>query len=236
MCTMHLPPLPTVSIRLRALLLCAGLLLAGCSAFMPTPPAAVSPAAGARLPPSATIYVVRRAWHIDIGFAVDELDAPLRALAQPFPGTRYLSFGFGDRRYLEARNRGLPNMLAALWPGKGLILMTALEDSPARSFGEQQVIALPLDAEQARAAQSYILASLAQQDGAAQSEGPGPYEGSEYLRAVAQYSAIHTCNTWAAEVLQAAGVPVRSRGVLFAGQLWRQVRAAAVPEVSGRAD
>ena len=61
-------------------------------------------------------------------------------------------------------------------------------------------------------------------DGALQSEGPGPYEGSAYLRASERYSALHTCNTWAAELLQASGLPVHSHGVLFAGQLWRQVQ------------
>jgi Protein of unknown function (DUF2459) len=53
---------------------------------------------------------------------------------------------------------------------------------------------------------------------------PGPYPGSGYFNAVPRYSAFHTCNTWAAEALKAAGLPVRSRGVALAGQLWRQSR------------
>ena len=35
------------------------------------------------------------------------------------------------------------------------------------------------------------------------------------------------CNTWAAQVLKAAALPIHSAGVIFAGQLWGQVRHLA---------
>jgi hypothetical protein len=60
----------------------------------------------------------------------------------------------------------------------------------------------------------------------------GPYEGSLYFSAIPQYSAFHTCNTWAAEGLSAAGLPVESAGVVFAGQLWGQVRRLEKKQVA----
>ena len=203
----------------------SALLLQGCSAVRPKPPEHLIKSAGA----SATIYVVRRAWHIDIGFASSDLPPPLSALATGFPGVHYLLFGFGDRRYLQSKNKQLPNMLGALWPGAGLILMTALATTPAQAFGAGNLIALPVSAEQMRAAQASVWASIATRDGMAQSDGPGPYEGSTYWRATQDYSALHTCNTWAAEVLRAAGLPIRSSDVVFAGQLWKQTRRLAAP-------
>lgn len=174
---------------------------------------------------SAILYVVRRGWHIDIGFDARELSAPLGALAGNFPGVRFLLFGFGDRHYLESRHRQLPNLAAALWPGAGLILVTALAATPEQAFDSQQVIRVPVRAEQLRAAQAWLWQSLLRQDdGSLHTEGPGPYAGSLYLGTKARYSAAHTCNTWAAEMLKAAGLPIRSRGVLFAGQLWRQLQ------------
>jgi hypothetical protein len=52
---------------------------------------------------------------------------------------------------------------------------------------------------------------------------PGPYEDSLYFAATERYSAIHTCNTWAAEALRAGGLPLRAKLVVFAGQLWSQL-------------
>ena len=199
----------------------AALLLTACN----TPRPIVSPDASSTVGAApASLYVVRRGWHIDVGFSAEQLAAPLSALRAQFPGARFVLFGFGDRHYLEARNRGLPDLAGAFWPGDGLILVTALNIAPAEAFGEREVVQLPLTAAQARAAQQWLLASLALRDGTPQPEGPGPYAGSAYLRASERYSALHTCNTWAAELLQASGLPVHSRGVLFAGQLWRQVQ------------
>lgn len=174
------------------------------------------------------VYVVRRHWHIDIGFAAADLVPPLDDLSARFEGLRYALFGFGDRHYLLAKHHDAPDMLGALWPGPGMMLVTGLDTPPARAFGAAHVIEITISAAQARAAEAYIASSFA--GAAAVSAGaplpkelaPGPYPGSLYFSAVPQYSAFHTCNTWAAGALRAAGLPVRSSLVLFAGQLWRQ--------------
>ena len=196
--------------------------LAGCTlARAPTPDRSRAEAA-------STVYVVRRKWHIEVGFAAADL-GPLGSMSAEFPGAKYVFFGFGDRHYLLARNHDAPILSGALWPGPALILLTALRDTPAAGFGGSQVVALELSAAQTRAVQSFIRGSIAE-------PGPyapvpyapipyakGPYEGSLFSAASARYSAFHTCNTWAAEALRAGAVPVRSRGVIFASQLWSQV-------------
>jgi len=182
------------------------------------------------------LFVARRGWHLDVGFAVDAAPESLQPLVRELPGARYVFLGFGDRRYLRAHHR-LPAMLAALWPGRALILATGLIASPAQAFGAQQVIRLPISATQWLAAQRFIRRSLGERGAtdidtasdldtvtlASDEVGPGPYEGSVYYSSSATYSAAHTCNTWVAEVLQSAGLPVRSKGVVFAGQVWGQV-------------
>ncbi len=103
-----------------------------------------SAAAGGATP--ALIFVVRRGWHIDIGFAASEMAEPLQSLAAEFPKVKYLLYGFGDRRYLLAKNRNAPVLLAAMWPGKGMILDTGLAASPTDAFGADNVIALSVRA------------------------------------------------------------------------------------------
>ena len=177
---------------------------------------------------SVVVYIARRSWHIDIGFAAADLEPPLKSLANDFPGVQYIFFGFGDRRYLESRHRNAPVLLAALWPGSGLILATGLKAAPQDAFGAPQVVSLKISVSQARDIQIFVWHSLAkavtEQDVPVTFVDKGPYEGSLYFSATAQYSGFHTCNTWAAESLKAGGLPIRSVGVLFAAQLWRQVR------------
>jgi Protein of unknown function (DUF2459) len=188
----------------------------------------------------ATLYLARRRWHMDVGFAADALRLPLAQVTREFPALRYVFFGFGDRHYLLAKNQSGPALLAALWPGAGLILVTAVSNSPQEAFGVAEVIELPLTAEQSRGIQDFIWRSLSRDaTDTVAPYAPGPYEGSSYFAAVPRYSGLHTCITWAAEALRAAGFRVRSRLTLVAGQLWRQarkLRASAVPasSIAGR--
>ena len=187
---------------------------------------------------SAVIYLARRGWHVDIGFAAADLKSPLKSLLDEFPGAQYLFFGFGDRRYLLAKNRNAPVLLAALWPGRGMILATGLTSPPSAAFGAAHVVTLAVAARQASDAQDFVWYSMDKQAESGQqgesgqqtanrrvkSYGPGPYEGSLFFTATPNYSAFHTCNTWVAESLAVAALPIHSGGVIFAGQLWRQVR------------
>lgn len=205
------------------------LVLAGCQNIAP-PPAAV-PAAGivpvtapeTDRPQTAAVYIVRRSWHIDIGFAVADLQPPLRAISDAVPQARYLEFGFGDRHYLMTRDHGTTTLLAAVWPGASLILMTALKATPQEAFGAEHVVVLHVRAAQAASVQNFIWGSMT----APAPVADGPYPGSVFYGGTQHYSGLHTCNTWAAEALRAGALPVHSTGVLFAGQLWSQVQRLA---------
>jgi len=196
------------------------------------------------------IYIARRGWHIDVGFDAADLKPPLDSLLPEFPGVRYLFFGFGDAHYLLAKHRNAPLLLAALWPGRGMLLATGLESSPDQAFGAAHVIALNVTRAQLQAAEDFVARSFGAGAGAGTVAGigtdgtgagagidaagarirpyaRGPYDGSWYYDTGHRYSALHTCNTWAAEVLKAGGLRVHSVGVVFAGQLWSQARRLA---------
>ncbi len=233
---------PGASLNARVRSLFAGLIPLLCgSPAAAVPPRAVQAALIQAPSRSAIIYIARRRWHIDIGFDVADLQSPLDSLAPQFPGVRYLFFGFGDQRYLLAKDRNAPVMLAALWPGRGMILATALKSSPDDAFGAAHVIALNVTRAELQAAFGFLQRTLGDVTAPIRPYAPGPYEGSLYLISRAKYSALHTCNTWAAEALKASGLPVHSVGVIFAGQLWMQARrlerqqaAAASPRASAR--
>ncbi len=195
--------------------------LAGCTTVPSGQPTAHGTTSGNPI----TVYVARRKWHVDVGFAAADLDPALLPLKGQFRTAKYLFFGFGDRRYLLTRSKSAPLLLGALWPGPALILVTAIENTPALAFGQLQVIRFEVSAAQARAIQAFIRDSMADANLAA--FAPGPYEGSVYYAASQSYSALHTCNTWAAEALRAGGEPIHTKGVVFAGQVWRQATRLA---------
>lgn len=210
-----------MNVRLR-LVICGWVLLgiaslAGCTTL---PPVVHNPGSTGIGDPVA-VYVARRKWHIDVGFAAADLDPALVPLKAQFPTAKYLFFGFGDRHYLLTKRKSAPLLLRALWPGPALVLVTAIDGAPAVAFGQSQVIKIELSAAQAHAMQAFIRASMTKSDLAP--FAPGPYPESAFYTAPQQYWALHTCNTWAAEALRAADQPIRSTGVVFAGQLWHQV-------------
>jgi uncharacterized protein (TIGR02117 family) len=172
------------------------------------------------------LYVVKSSWHVDIGFAASGLHPPLASLRTAFPAAQYLLFGFGDRAYLT-KGGTFSGTLGALLPGPGLVLATGLEASPAAVFGVDNVIRIAVSAAQLRDLEAFIWRSLSKQDGEASPLPEGPYGGTLYYASTQRYSAFHTCNTWAAEALQAGSLPVHTFGIEFSGQLWKQVQHLA---------
>ena len=201
---------------LMALAACAGL------STRATAPASPTPATHELLP----VYVVKRGWHIDIGIALADAQPPLRPVAAAFPGSRYLLFGFGDRRYLL--HGGAADMVGALWGGAGLVLVTSVgPQQPEQVFGRDNVVRVDLTPRQMSDLQGFIGRTFAAQDGSIVPVPPGPRavgSYSAYYESVQRYSALHTCNTWSAEALKSAELPVSSSGVEFAWQLWQQVQ------------
>jgi uncharacterized protein (TIGR02117 family) len=177
---------------------------------------------------NATIYVVERGWHTDIALPADQVSGPLASLERDFPGVRFIVFGFGERAYLMARNGGSGEMLGALFPSTSALLVTALRAPPTEAFADQQVVALRLPRSGIDRIATLIWQSLeTNADGSAVRLADGPYAGSLFYASRETYDAFNTCNTWTAQILHDGGFPLDPRGILFAGQVMRQVRQIA---------
>jgi len=175
------------------------------------------------------VFVVRRKWHVDVGVEAADLRSPLADVRAALPAARYYLFGFGDRGYLMNKSHHFGSLIGALWPGPGVILLTGLKETPEAEFGAENVVRIGLSPAQQRNLQAFIWSSLTRIADAVRPLAPGPYEASYYYAAEPRYSALNTCNTWAAEALESASLPVQTFGVEFADQLWRQARPLAGP-------
>jgi uncharacterized protein (TIGR02117 family) len=208
------PGVPRTPFLARLICVLCILLVTACSA--PIAPAA---------PDDALVYVIRRDWHTDIGLPVQEIAGPLAALEKPFPGVRFLTFGFGERQFLVNHSKDFGAMLSALLPSRSAVLMTALSASPEQAFGEGNVVVLRVSRAGLDRIETAIWRELEQTPtGEAVKLANGPYPGSVFYAARDTYDGLFTCNTWTAETLRISGLPMPVAGVLFSGQVMGSAR------------
>jgi uncharacterized protein (TIGR02117 family) len=208
------------------------LALGGCGS-LPPPPNSLTEG-----PKTETIYLVERGWHTDVGVRADDLDASagrnssqgpsVGRFREIFPGVRTVLFGFGERAYLLHPNHNFADMLAALMPSPGAMLVTALRTAPDDAFPRQDVVALHISPAGLAALDDFLTRSFeTTPQGDFRPIANGPYPGSMFYAATGTYSAGFTCNTWSAEALETAGLPVRPAGVVFADGVADQARRIA---------
>lgn len=215
---------------MKRLLLCLLLaIVGGCATRIPLLQSAA--------PRVATVYVIDRGWHTDVGLAVSDVYPPLAVVAGEFPGARYLLFGFGDRAYLLSPHHTVVGDIAALFPGPSAILVTALREPPAVAFGTTQAAALPVTATGIERLNAFLWNQFSRNGRDTPIRlADGPYPGSLYYASPTTYDALFTCNSWAADALRSAGVPVSGSGVVLASQLMDQVHPIARTANSGPGD
>ena len=175
---------------------------------------------------TGVVAVVFRGWHTDLALASDQLGGPARAiLLRDFPGARYLVFGFGERAYYLNRQPGLGDMLLALLPSPGAVLVTALNTTPEKAFGAENVVELRTTQTGVDKIAGFVSATLeADNTGQPRRIADGPYPGSLFYATRLTYDLLYTCNSWTAEALAQGGLPITPTGVLFASQVMERAR------------
>ena len=190
----------------------------GCTATIPQ-----QPYAGAA-PPTEAIYVISGGWHTELGLSVQAITGSLAALKPEFPSARYLVFGWGAHDYYMSQNPGIGDLLRAAASGPAVMLVIPLKISPEAFFGAANVFALPAPSGGIQPLSDFLWDYLAvDKEGPPRRVGTGPYLQSVFYASTGTYNLGHTCNTWTAEALYAAGLPVNAAGVVFASQVLDQL-------------
>jgi uncharacterized protein (TIGR02117 family) len=218
---MRLPRMKARRAWLPGMIRLACLMLAACAAPAPPPDLTSEPK-------TETIFLIERGWHTDIGLQATQIANRLNPLRVTFPGVDTLLIGFGERAYLLHRDHNFADMVAALVPGPGALLVTALRGTPQTAFPPDDVVVLNVSVRGLARLTTFIAESFETTLGGTPREiADGPYPGSLFYASTRTYSAGYTCNTWTAEALQSAGLPVNATGVLFAGEVADQARRIA---------
>ncbi len=179
-------------------------------------------------PQDEIIYVIAAGWHTELALPMSAI-SPFLVTELDFANARYLVFGWGARDYYMARDPGFGDLLRAAVPGPAVLLVMPLQVSPEAFAGAANVFAVPVSRIGAEHLSQFLREYLASDaKGASRRIGSGPYTGSAFYASTGTFDLAHTCNTWTAEALRAAGVPVTSAGIIYAGQLLDRVRPLAV--------
>jgi uncharacterized protein (TIGR02117 family) len=181
-------------------------------------------------PRSAVVYLITGGWHTEIGLSRDAAAEGLPPpLLDSFPDARYLVFGWGERAYYTSPNPGCGDALRALAPGPAALLVVPLSVPPPEAFGPENVLALPVSTPGLAHLDAYLREEVATDaNGAPLRIAAGPDPGSVFYASTSEYSIALTCNTWTAEALHVAGLPIDATGVVFAWQVLDEAQPLAI--------
>lgn len=180
------------------------------------------------------LWVTSNDWHTRIVVAMGDIaDGLLPERADLVPAG-WLAIGWGDHDYYPMRDP--PRRLAveaALLPSDSVLHLIPMA-APPRSFAGFEVLEImvggaglermlqAIDAEIERGGEPR--ASIA---------APGLYPESLFYPATGTFHIFNTCNTWVAQQLRVAGLPIRAAGVITADDLMRQLRVLPEASVAG---
>lgn len=199
----------------------AAALLYGCAppraASIPSPPPAflaARPDASARPP---VIGVLVNGWHSGLILPAEEL-GPLGPLLPHYADERYVSFGWGNRRFYMSPHPTLFEGLAALFGSPSVVLVQGAPTLHALVSGAK-FRWLCADREEVWKVDAYLSHALSLARGKPVRLGAGLGTDSAFYASGERYGALHTCNTWTADALESAGLPVHASDVIFSDQL-----------------
>ncbi|MGB9154654.1 MAG: DUF2459 domain-containing protein [Alphaproteobacteria bacterium] len=181
-------------------------------------------------PPTAgdVVYVVARDWHAEIGIPVEELDENMAFYRDVFPGARVIMFGYGKKTFFTAPPQTVSEYFLGPIPGPAVMQAVALNVMPTEAYPPEDTITLLLPPGGSRALSEYLWNDLAKDAaGKPQITAPSTNPDGLFYASQSAYNLSHTCNTWAADALHAAGLPISGDGVVFSSQVMTQTAAAA---------
>jgi len=196
--------------------------LAGCATPAPPPACPVEP-----LPSSDAVWAVAHGWHTDLAIPAASLRGPMMVFRRIFPGLKVLLVGYGKRTFMMAPVTTSGDLVLGPFPGSGTVLIAGLSGPPDQAYADGTEAMLPLPPGGAERLSRFVWRTLQTQGGMPVKIGDGFFPGSIFYGARTGYSGFNTCNSWAADALHAAGLPLDPFGVVFAGQVMRRAGALA---------
>lgn len=178
--------------------------------------------------PTRSIWVSSNGWHTGIIVPMADISANMLPQKSTFTGEAYLEMGWGDAGFYQAEE--ITTSLAAralLVPSASAVHLVGFAPPPAHYFASSDVLRLSISVEGFTRLLHFMQASIAPRPSNAIYREKGLYGNSRFYEGAGEYSALHTCNHWAADALRAAGIPLTPWYAATSGTLMWQLRRYA---------
>lgn len=184
-----------------------------------------APAVDCEAGPGVEVEIVRHRWHTGIVIPAEQLGQPLAFLAQQFPDARWFEIGWGDREFYREPDSTWLIIRSLFWPTASVLHVVGLE-KPAPELPHGDLLTLRLSPAQMARLRRAIAADFRRRRGETLRIEPGLYGDSWFYEAHGHFWFVRTCNTWTAQRLEGAGVPLRGFMTLTADSVMAQLRDA----------
>lgn len=178
---------------------------------------------------AVTVWVLDHGWHTALAARRVDVDRGLWPEVDGFPEAAFVEVAWGDRDFYVANPATASMAIKAAFASGGSVLHVVGFSAPvALSFPGIEIVALRVSRRGFDALTRFVSEEFErEEDGRSFRLQHGLYGTSSFYTARSGYHLFNTCNTWVARALQASGLPVTAVGVITAGDVMSQVRAAA---------
>lgn len=196
--------------------------------FIATIGAVEAPAAwrcGIRQRDCRSAHVVSNQWHAGIVLRANDIAAKALPEIGDFSNAERIEVSWGDRDYFPDPEAGVYAALRAAFWSRGSVLHLVGFNGAVNDFYRGAVVhELHMSNEAFTSLISFIAGTFDRPDSVLPAKPrPGLFSYSRFYDATGNFSAARTCNTWVAEALTQAGLPIDAASIITAGQLQGQL-------------
>jgi uncharacterized protein (TIGR02117 family) len=172
-----------------------------------------------------SVYIVHDTWHAAIVLRRSDIRADVLPELSDFPEARFVEFSWGDKNFFPNPNAGVWAALrAAFWSGGSVLHLVGFTDKVESFYRGASITELRLSPEAFSRLTGFLSQTFARPAPNSRAPAsPGLFIYSRFYPANGQFSLLRTCNTWVAEALEAAGMPLSPHLVITAGNLASQI-------------
>jgi len=172
-----------------------------------------------------SVFIVHDSWHAAIVLNRSDIAADALPEVSDFPDAKFIEFSWGDKDYFPHPDAGIWAALrAAFWSGGSVLHLVGFNDKVEHFYRGAANTELRLAPEAFTRLIGFLSQSFARPKPNIRAPGgPGLFTYSRFYPANGQFSLLRTCNTWVAEALAAAGMPLSPHLVITAANLAGQL-------------